>query len=228
MKEHIYTVPVSEAFEQRDGRCPLCLLREKWENNELDLILGASMMEPDIRIQTNKKGFCADHLKKMYAKGSRLPLALTLESHLAEVGKGIKTGGFLARDIAAGTVKYLDALEHSCYICDRIETTLERMTETAVVMYEREEEFRKLFREQRLFCLPHYRALLVKGRENLPKDKYAQFVKDASSIVEHYLEELSGDVSWFCKKFDYRYSGEDWKNSKDSVERTLAFLNGSV
>ena len=57
MKEHIYTVPVSEAFEQRDGRCPLCLLREKWENNELDLILGASMMEPDIRIQTNKKGF---------------------------------------------------------------------------------------------------------------------------------------------------------------------------
>ena len=56
MKEQIYTIPVSEAFEARSGKCPLCLLREKWEQNELDLILGASMMEPDIRIKTNKLG----------------------------------------------------------------------------------------------------------------------------------------------------------------------------
>ena len=68
MKEQIYTIPVSEAFEARSGKCPLCLLREKWEQNELDLILGASMMEPDIRIQTNEKGFCNDHLHKMYAR----------------------------------------------------------------------------------------------------------------------------------------------------------------
>ena len=71
MKEQIYTIPVSEAFEARSGKCPLCLLREKWEQNELDLILGASMMEPDIRIQTNEKGFCNDHLHKMYARGNR-------------------------------------------------------------------------------------------------------------------------------------------------------------
>lgn len=96
MKEQIYTIPVSEAFEARSGKCPLCLLREKWEQNELDLILGASMMEPDIRIQTNEKGFCNDHLHKMYARGNRLPLALTLESHLAEVEKGLKTGGFFS------------------------------------------------------------------------------------------------------------------------------------
>lgn len=83
MKEQIYTIPVSEAFETRNGKCPLCLLRGKWEQNELDLILGASMMEPDIRIQTNEKGFCNNHLHKMYEKGNRLPLALTLESHLA-------------------------------------------------------------------------------------------------------------------------------------------------
>ena len=25
----------------------------------------------------------------------------------------------------------------------------------------------------------------------------------------------------FCKKFDYRYKDEDWKNSKDSVERAV-------
>ena len=186
------------------------------------------MMEPDIRIQTNEKGFCNNHLHKMYEKGNRLPLALTLESHLAEVEKGLKTGGFFSRDIAAKSVKYLDALEHSCYLCDRINATLERMVETTALLYGREPEFRKLFNEQRMFCLPHFRALLVKGREILDKKRYEDFVRDAFAVVSGYAKELGGDVSWFCKKFDYRYEKEDWKNSKDAVERALDVLNGTV
>ena len=34
------------------------------------------------------------------------------------------------------------------------------------------------------------------------------------------------DVSWFCKKFDYRYDAEPWKNSKDSVPRAINFIAG--
>ena len=44
MEERIYTIPVNEAFESDDG-CPFCRLYKKLENDELDLILGASMME---------------------------------------------------------------------------------------------------------------------------------------------------------------------------------------
>ena len=40
------------------------------------------------------------------------------------------------------------------------------------------------------------------------------------------FDELRGDVSWFCKKFDYRYENEDWGNSKDAVERAIKFLCG--
>ena len=45
--EQIYTIPVNEAFDAADG-CPFCALWRKLEENELDLILGASMMEPDV------------------------------------------------------------------------------------------------------------------------------------------------------------------------------------
>ena len=45
---------------------------------------------------------------------------------------------------------------------------------------------------------------------------------------ESYMEELSGDVSWFCKKFDYRYNDEPWYNSKDSVERAMKFLRSDI
>ena len=53
-------------------------------------------------------------------------------------------------------------------------------------------------------------------------------MRDAFAVVSGYAKELGGDVSWFCKKFDYRYEKEDWKNSKDAVERALDFLNGTV
>ena len=52
--EQIYTIPVNEAFdavsEKPELGCPFCMLYRKLQDDELDIILGASMMEPDIRI----------------------------------------------------------------------------------------------------------------------------------------------------------------------------------
>ena len=63
--EQIYTIPVNEAFEkvQEEGfcTCPFCLMYNRLEDKELDLILGASMMEPDVRLKTNEAGFCPEH-----------------------------------------------------------------------------------------------------------------------------------------------------------------------
>ena len=47
-------------------------------------------------------------------------------------------------------------------------------------------------------------------------------------MVDHYLAELQKDVSWFCKKFDYRYDEEPWYNSKDAVERAFKFLRSDI
>ena len=55
--EQIYTIPVNEAFEASAADaacgCAFCAMYNKLEENELELILGASMMEPDVRIKTN-------------------------------------------------------------------------------------------------------------------------------------------------------------------------------
>ena len=63
--EQIYTIPVNEAFDEIGAKaelgCPFCLLHKKLQNDELDIILGASMMEPDIRKMTNVQGFCHSH-----------------------------------------------------------------------------------------------------------------------------------------------------------------------
>ena len=223
MREHIYTIPVNEAFEHSGDDCPFCTLYRKLEENELDLILGASMMEPDVRIETNKKGFCTYHFGKMLPRKNRLGIALMLQSHLEEVKKDVKQGGFLSRDHSAKPVKNISKLEESCYICDRIENNLSGMFLTAVYLYEEEKEFRQKFENQKTFCLPHYKRLL-EASKNINKEMKAELEKTAQKILFSSMDELYEDVSLFIKKFDYRFDDLPWGNSKDSIERIISLL----
>ncbi len=224
MREKIYTIPVNEAFDDNGGKCPFCVLYEKLQEEELGLILGASMMEPDVRIQTNEKGFCGKHFNMLRTRKNRLGLGLILESHLDEVKKSIKPGGFLSRDKSAAPKKNIEALESSCYICDRIAFNFDNMISTAAMLYAKEKEFRDKFAAQKTFCLPHYRRL-IEASSRLGKPYREDMAADAAKVVGAYLDKLKEDVSWFCKKFDYRYDNEPWYDSKDAIERAISFLS---
>ena len=228
--EQIYTIPVNEAFEASAADpscgCPFCSLYNKLEDDELDLILGASMMEPDVRIQTNKEGFCRTHYDMMFTRKNRLGMALTLESHLDELISDLKSGGILS--MQNKPQKRIAELECSCYVCKRIDFNFRHMIETVVYLWDKDEEFVEKLKAQPYFCLPHYRALLECADARLQKKKSAAFAKDCSEIVNSYLAELKEDISWFCKKFDYRYDAEPWYDSKDAVERAIRFLSSGV
>ena len=228
--EQIYTIPVNEAFEaSRDDPtcgCPMCAIYRKLEENELDLILGASMMEPDVRIKTNEQGFCRLHYDQMFVRKNRLGMALTLESHLKELQGEIKEGAFGMAGKRPAT--RIAALEGDCYVCRRIGFHFEHMVETVVYMWEQDEDFPPKFRAQPYFCLPHYRRLLEYAQKRLGKKQLSQFAAETGKIVGDYMSTLSDDVSWFCKKFDYRYDEEPWYNSKDAVERAIKFLRSDI
>ncbi len=226
-----FTIPVNEAFEASAANpacgCALCALYRKLEEDELDLILGASMMEPDIRIKTNRSGFCRTHYDLMFVRKNRLGMALTLESHLAELREDIRDGG-LGGGQGSKPIKRIGELEADCYVCRRIENNFEHMVDTAVYLWQIDEEFAPKLRAQPYFCLPHYRKLLSYGQRRLGKKKQPEFASACAKVVEAYFEALQKDVSWFCKKFDYRYEEEPWYNSKDAVERAFKFLRGDM
>jgi len=219
--EKIYTIPVNEAFDAcREGgeerACPFCRLYNMTEQNELDIILGAAMMEPDIRIKTNEQFFCERHYARMLGMKNRLGLALITESHLAELRK------------SNFSEKKLASLEESCYICSRIDYTMARMIETAVWLWHNDGTFKKKTAEQTMFCMPHLRRFLEAGKKGLNRREFGEFSEQVRGTAARYYDELAEDVSWFCKKFDYRYEKESWGNSKDSVERALKLLKGDV
>ena len=227
--EQIYTIPVTEAFDKcADDHacgCPLCVIHRQFEENELDLILGASMMEPDIRIMTNKEGFCRMHYDMMFTRKNRLGMALTLESHLDQLRSEIEDGKLASITGQSGNAarKRLSELEQTCYVCRRTSYHFDHILETVVLLWDTDDSFRKKFTAQPYFCLPHYNAILEYGKRRINKKKYPDFTKECASVVLPYFDELRNDVSWFCKKFDYRYTEEPWYNSKDAVERAMAF-----
>ncbi|MBE6557930.1 MAG: hypothetical protein E7661_02825 [Ruminococcaceae bacterium] len=229
--EQIYTIPVNEAFEaSRDDHtcgCPMCAIYRKLEENELDLILGASMMEPDVRIKTNEQGFCRLHYDLMFVRKNRLGMALTLESHLKELQGDIKDGGLLGTP-GSKPVKRIAELEQSCYVCKRINYHFEHMAECVVYLWDADEDFGPKLRAQPYFCIPHYKKLLEYGQKRLNKKKLAQFSAEVGKVVNDYMTTLTEDVSWFCKKFDYRYDAEPWYNSKDAVERAIKFIRSDI
>ena len=226
-----FTIPVNEAFEasaaDKSCGCALCALYRKLEEDELDIILGAAMMEPDIRIKTNDAGFCRLHYDLMFTRKNRLGMALTLESHLDELRREIRDGG-LGGAQGSKPIKRIGELEGGCYVCTRINNNFEKMADTAVYLWDTDEAFRDKVKAQPYFCLPHYRKLLQYGQRRLGKKKQPEFAAALAVVVETYFDELREDVSWFCKKFDYRYQDEPWNNSKDAVERAFKFLRSDI
>ena len=228
--QQIYTIPINEHFDRsRDDKscgCAVCSLYRMLEENELDLILGASMMEPDIRQKTNKQGFCDIHMKMMFEFRARLPMALTLESHLDQLRREV---GDIPLAVPGTRARArIHELEKDCYVCRRIDGYFEHLLENLIYLWSTDPEFREKFAAQPLFCLPHFEAMLGVAKSKLGKKDYYAFAKAAEGVVFPYFDALREDVSWFCKKFDYRYGDEPWYNSKDAVERAMAFLNSDV
>ena len=102
------------------------------------------------------------------------------------------------------------------------------MVGTAVLLWNTDEDFPAKLKAQPYFCLPHYKKLLQYGQGRLPKKKINAFMDDVEGVELTYFDELREDVSWFCKKFDYRYDDEPWYNSKDAVERAFKFLRSDL
>ncbi len=225
MRDDICTIPVSEIFEIDDG-CPICRMIHTVEERVITYILGDAMMEPDIRIATNKKGFCPDHFEKMMAHRGRLQMALMLETHLAE----IKGDVFKKRLIGSGGKIGAKAKElgESCFICDKMDFGLKNMIDTIYRCYETEEEFRAMFNAQSQFCLPHFEMLLNGISKKNCQRRGSEMAENLIRITSAQLDMLCTDVSKYCAMHDYRSrtADADWGNSKTAVERTVAFLSG--
>ena len=123
---------------------------------------------------------------------------------------------------------HVDGRMDSCFICERIETTMARYVETICYLYKKDESFRKAFGESKGVCMRHYPLLLRGAGQHLSGTVQLDFLTALLDVQERNLARMEHDLEWFTLKFDYRNQDKPWGESRDAVERSLNKLQGRV
>lgn len=234
MKEQLYTIPVNDAFNE-PCECPLCKIYDNLEQESIDFMLGPSYMENDIRMETNKTGFCTKHIKQLYDRQNRLGIALMLHTHMKHTGEHIeKTAkscnsskkSLFGKKEKSPLIDYIKEIENSCYICNRIENVFDRYIKTVIHCYTHDDDFKKKFNESKGFCTKHYGMLYEYAEKTLNSSALNNFISDLNDIYINNFKRVTDELEWFIDKFDYKNENEPWKNSKDAIQRSILKTNG--
>lgn len=235
MKEELYTIPVNDAF-QTACECPICAMRDTLEQNAVEYTMGPSYMEDDVRMETDRMGFCQRHMIQISEQNNKLGLALVVKTHMDKIIKDVgalkekreKPKGIFKKAAQDPVLAYLDELESSCFVCSRIENSFKRYIATIFYLWKQDEAFRKTYESCKGFCGLHYRNLTEEAPKQLSGSKLEEFLQVTDKLYLDNMTRVRDDVEWFINKFDYRYQEAPWKNAKDSLPRALTKLNGIV
>ena len=239
MKETIYTIPLNEAFETED-ECPFCSLERQTEHRTIKYVLGpgASYMEPDVRLATDREGFCGAHFKKMYDYGNSLGSALIMQTYFVSMFEEMVNEmehfqtpgkrslfGKKGNSEESSLVTWARKKQSTCFICNKLEYNMTRYYATFFLMI-KDGSFRRKVEQSKGFCMRHFLKLMETAPQELPNDQRQWFYNTVFLLMRANLARVKGDLDWFIEKFDHRNAGADWKNSKDAVSRTMQKLQG--
>ena len=193
--------------------------------------MGPSYMEDDTRALTDAKGFCSKHIKMVYDQDNRLGMAWVMKTHFDKTINDIKKvmpsgpAKLIKKGISdSPLIKYIDNLDNSCFVCDRINNFFDQYVDTIFFLWKKDDEFKEKFKSAKGFCTPHYSLLLKKAVAHLKGDDLESFVGIINDMYITNMERVRDDLAWFINKFDYKYQNEPWYNAKDSVKGCRIFV----
>ena len=240
MRERIDTIPLNEAFSSGD-ECPFCHLERESEHRTVNYTIGpcASYMEPEVRAATDQEGFCGHHLKMMHDYGNALGCALILQTYYVGMMRQLeaqledyelpqKKSLFRKKQPAQeknALVSWMEEKQESCFICNRMEETMQRYVDTFFAML-KDPEFRQAVETSKGFCMRHFKRLMEESETSLPNAQREWFKETIPNLMWNNLARVKEDIDWFVAKNDFRNAGLDWKTSRDAVSRGIQKLQG--
>ncbi len=236
MREHLDTMPVWDVYKA-GGECPLCALRARTEQRYVDSALGGAVMEPAARIESNRKGYCAQHYAQMMdeRRQNRLGVSLLTHTHFKDVIVDVRRaladaqsgGGLFARgDHLATATKRIEARLATCAICDKLDDAMRLYAHTLVHMWATDEAFRETFSASLGLCLPDLALVLHAAEQHLSGKQRSAFLAALAEVMDKNLARLERELEWATLKYDYRNQDKPWGDSKDALERAIVKLRG--
>lgn len=243
MKETLYTIPLMDALKA-GGECPFCSIERSLEQDAIRFILGESYMESDVRDETDRKGFCRAHLKKMYEYGNHLGNAWILSTHLKRLNRDLEemTGRYQPEKVSftgrfkkiksqseakkSEVASWIQSEEKQCYFCERMDRAYQRYLDTFFYLIKKNPDFLESVKDSKGFCYHHFGDLMEAFEQKLNQKEKKELAPVFYSLMYDNVKRVEEEISWFIEKYDYRNKDAGWKNSKDAVPRTMQKLTG--
>lgn len=216
MQYQIQTMPIWDAYRGHDG-CPLCKIFRDREKRIVGGYLAENVMDPDFRTESNRIGFCAEHIRQMYAGQNKLGLALQLETRAAEMAKLLSKPP-TDKKSAKRTAENIEA-HTGCVICNAIAEPMERYYMTIAQMYLNEKDFPELFGEAH-HCLKHS-AFLFEASAHAGKS-IKEYLAALNAGILRELNRTEKEMRAFADCFDFRNNGS--KPDAQSIPRAISVL----
>jgi hypothetical protein len=248
MKYELDTIPVWDALKA-DSECALCLLERRSRSNAVRYFLGPAVMVPEVRVQTNERGFAPHNLRLLSKDPNKLGLALlthtrlkTLRSQLERPARALADearklaskgglGGALANksafsEKAASFIKTLREKEIDCLIDEKVNQDIARYTFTLVLLWRDDPQFKTAWESGNGPCLHHTPALLEMATGELDAPRLGAFVAALLELVDRNLARVENDVLGFTQTFDSTKSREITGKVEGALDRALQKLAG--
>jgi hypothetical protein len=212
-----------------DEECFLCLLEDEIESKYMDTYLSELVMNASSREKIiESRGFCNHHFYKMLIAASKPGSS---DGHgIALVNESIVEK--LVQDLHKQKSHHIDDLhkllvtENKCPACIHLSQFAEMYAEKIVEpLSSGNEEFLKLLKESKGFCIPHFVTLMHVAKETMPSQSQ-EIVKTLMEIEEKNLRRLNSELAEYVKRQSYEFSEKDRSAVADIVPRSVRKIAG--
>jgi hypothetical protein len=238
MKQKIYEIPIWDAYEIENCECALCAIEKNSDDGFIDALFTEMVMDVRLNPQLVKDyDFCHEHFEKLYRYPDKCGLAVLTNRILYSKRENLKLAvkgksetkkasfkGLFSKDRPGGEKNN----EKQCLLCTRLYSSMDNYLETLIQLWMKEERFRTLYKASKGLCLKHFNSVMLLSDELIKNEAMGSEFKSVTlESQEKNMARLQEELEWFISKFDYRFTNEPWKNSKDSLIRTIQKLIGN-
>ena len=214
------------------GECPLCLLERDAERTYLTSFQHSRVMEPNVRVQTNRQGFCPSHFRKLYDGENKLGLGLVVHTHLRELAGEV--GSLLddlvksGKDRTSAVTAALREQRDSCFICGLLRKDTERYILTILYLWNKDPEFLTVFRASRGFCIPHCAGALEQASKSMRADRLRRWLAEVVPLMKGSLGSLERDLHAFTQLHQAGNVSPGTDLERSALGRTLQKIAGGL
>jgi hypothetical protein len=211
-----------------DEECFLCALEDELETKYMDTYLSELVMDASSREKIIKsRGFCNHHFYKILIAASKPG---SPDGHgIALVNKSILEK--LIQDLRKHKSRQVDDLRklfptEKCPACVHLDEFSRKYAEKVFdLLSSGNEEFLKLLKESKGFCISHLMTLLDLARVGLTSQS-ERVAKILMEVEEKNLQRLSSELAEYVRRQSYEFSEKDRAAVADVVLRSVEKIAG--